>query len=318
MKYRKLGKSSISVSEIGFGTWGIGGTYKDAIGYGPTEDKETLKALLYAKDHGVNFYDTAPLYGHGHSEEMLGKAFQHCRDKVIISTKVGIKNFTGGLDFSPKYIVDSLNQSLQRLRTDYVDALLLHSPPIEILKSSESIFQQLELLQKAGKVRLIGISGKTPSDCLEAINLYPFDLIQANFSLVDQRMLEIGLLDCCQDHQIGVVGRTPLCFGFLTGKYSRDTKFDSNDHRSRWGKKQIELWFNGFEEFKEIFMKKYTGTQLALKYCLTYPISTTIPGMINVNHVKENIYSVSDEYLEADALSKIDELYQNSFFFNSH
>ena len=317
MKYRKLGKSSISVSEIGFGTWGIGGTYKNSIGYGPTEDEETLKALLYAQDHGVNFYDTAPLYGLGHSEKMLGKAFQHCRDKVIISTKVGIKDFTGGIDFSSQHIVDSLNESLQRLRTDYVDALLLHSPPIEILKSSDAI-QQLESLQKSGKVRLIGISGKTPSDCLEAISLYPFDLIQVNFSLVDQRMLEIGLLDCCQDLGIGIVGRTPLCFGFLTGKYSSETKFDSNDHRSRWGEKQIELWLNGFEKFRGAFMKKYTGTQLALKYCLTYPISTTIPGMINVSHVKENIYSVREKYLEEDALSKIDELYKNSFFFNSH
>ena len=177
MKYRKLGKSSISVFEIGFGTWGIGGSYKNSIGYGPTEDEETLKALLYAQDHGVNFYDTAPLYGLGHSEKMLGKAFQHCREKVVISTKVGIKDFSGGLDFSPQNIVDSLNQSLKRLRTDYVDALLLHSPPIEILKSGHAI-TQLELLQRAGKVRLIGISGKTPSDCLEAISLYQFDLIR--------------------------------------------------------------------------------------------------------------------------------------------
>jgi len=317
MKYRKLGESSIYVSEIGFGTWGIGGTYKNSIGYGPTKDEETLRSLLYALDHGVNFYDTAPLYGSGHSEKMLGKAFQHCREKVVISTKVGIQDFSGRHDFSPQNIVDSLNQSLKRIRTDYVDALLLHSPPIEILKNGHTI-TQLESLQRAGKVRLIGISGKTPSDCLEAISLYQFDLIQVNFSLVDQRMLNIGLLDRCQDLGIGVVGRTPLCFGFLTGKYSIETKFDSNDHRSKWKGKQIKLWSKGYEKFREAFINKYTGTQLALKYCLSYPISTTIPGMININHVKENINSVGDNYLEKDALEKIDELYKNSFFYNSN
>tara|TARA_B100000686_G_C16668969_1_gene905242 strand:- start:77 stop:1021 length:945 start_codon:yes stop_codon:yes gene_type:complete len=311
MKYRKLGKSSISVSEIGFGAWGIGGVRNNSFAYGPTEDEESLKALHYAKEHGVNFFDSAPLYGYGHSEELLGEAFNHCRQEVIISTKVGFKDFSGNQDFSKNYISESINFSLKRMRTDYVDAFLLHSPPINQLKNDDLIFENLIDLKEKGKTRLIGISAKSPEDCLEAIKLYPFDLVQVNFNLIDQRMLRIGLLEHCNKNGIGIVGRTPLCFGFLTGKFTQKSEFDTNDHRANLDKKLLQNWTEELEKFMKLTSHKYSGIELALNFCLSYEISTTIPGMINLSHIKENISSVKQGYVNHKDLKNIEILYDN-------
>ena len=130
MRYRKFGKSGLQISEIGFGSWGIGGAVQGALGYGPTNDKDSQLALRRAFELGINFYDTADLYGFGHSESLLGETFQKMREKVIFASKVGFLNPEGAQDFSVQHIEKSLHESLNRFQTDYIDLYQLHNPPL--------------------------------------------------------------------------------------------------------------------------------------------------------------------------------------------
>ena len=137
MKYRQLGTTNILLSEIGFGTWGIGGVTPGPTSYGPTDDAISLQALKQALDIGINFYDTSNVYGRGNSEELIGQAFKTDREKVIIATKVGLIDYESPSNFSSDYMRDSLENSLKRLKTDYIDLLQLHNPPLNIIYESD-------------------------------------------------------------------------------------------------------------------------------------------------------------------------------------
>lgn len=318
MNYRKLGNTGLVISEIGFGAWGIGGVIKDARAYGPTDDNVSLLALRKAFDVGITFYDTAALYGYGHSEELIGVALKDIRKRVIISSKVGYVNFKGEQNFSPQHIRNSLESSLRRLKTDYIDIYQLHDPPIELLKQDDSIVTTLGLLQQEGKIRIIGISVRSPEDSLIAIKQFGFKTIQVNFNMVDQRALEIGLFDKCAELGVGVIVRTPLCFGFLTGKYTANDKYDAADHRSRWHPEQIERWANAYKLFASelIENKKQTNAQIALRFCLSYTaVSTTIPGMLTEEHVEENALCSELGPFSAVILERFNEIYQKHQFF---
>ena len=142
MKYRELGATGINVSEIGFGAWGIGGKHSNVVAYGEVDDKESIKALRLAYDRGVNFFDTSDLYGNGHSEKIISKAFREIRDKIIIASKGGTLPHTGLFmpqDFSENYLNKAIEKSLKRLRTDYIDIYQLHSPKIEDLEKYDVI-----------------------------------------------------------------------------------------------------------------------------------------------------------------------------------
>ena len=144
MQYRPLGDSGILVSEIGFGAWGIGGLVRDSIAYGPTDDAMSQRAVQAAFDAGVTFYDTAALYGYGHSEELLGRTLHSVRDRVVFSTKAGYVDFSGKQDFSPHGLRSSLEDSLHRLKTEYIDVFQLHDPPIALLEQDDAIMTTLE------------------------------------------------------------------------------------------------------------------------------------------------------------------------------
>ena len=129
MKHNKLGKTNIYISEIGFGSWGIGGLTPGNSSYGKTDDKVSSRSLLSAFEHGINFYDTSNIYGEGNSEVLLGKTFNKVRDKVIIATKCGMVNSTGLQDFTINELDKSVNASLKRLQSDYIDLIQLHDFP---------------------------------------------------------------------------------------------------------------------------------------------------------------------------------------------
>lgn len=289
MKYRKLGKTGILVSEIGFGAWGIGGSHGGAVAYGKTDDAESLLALKTAFDLGVNFYDTADIYGFGHSEELIGKAFGGCRADVIIASKVGFLNFDGKQDFSLQHINSSIENSLKSLHTDYIDLYQLHNPDVGLVE--DSTLNALDNLKRQGKIREIGISVRSPDDGMVAVNHFGFEVIQVNFNILDQRILDNGLLELCGKKNIGVIIRTPLCFGFLTGKYAATDIFREGDHRSRWSKEQIGKWVDeGRSIMGNVMTKgKFTDAQVALRFCLSYrDVSTVIPGMLGKEQVEEN------------------------------
>ena len=321
MNYKPFGDNEFEVSEIGFGAWGIGGVAQDCKSYGPTDDKVSVQALNEAYNAGVTFYDTSPIYGYGHSEDLIGKTFAKVRNKIIINTKVGYINYQGDQDFSPKYIRSSIESSLRRLRTDYVDILQLHDPPTQLLIKNDNIIIELKKLKEEGKIRVIGISTSSQEEDIFAVRNFDFKSIQINFNLIDQRALFNGLFDECANYGVGVIGRTPLCFGFLTGKYSSKDKYPTSDHRSMWSLDQIDRWANAIKLFTDKNVDQFceTPTQVALRYCLSYPsiISTTVPGMLTEDHVLENTITSKLGPLPDHIIEEFKQIYRDNEFFIS-
>lgn len=318
MRYRTLGSTGIRVSEIGFGTWGLGGDAQGAVAYGATRDEESIGAVRAACDRGVNFFDTSDFYGFGHSEKVLGEALRGMRGRVVIATKGGLLDASGAQDFSPAHLRRALEASLKRLGTDYVDLLQLHSPPIDLLVRQPEIIGCLEDLRRTGKLLAFGASVRSPDEGLIAVERLGLRCIQANFSLVDQRALENGLLESCERLNAGVIGRTPLSFGFLTGRYSAATKFDQHDHRNRWSVEQRERWANALGKFIAALGNRssHTPAQLALRFCLSFPsVSTVIPGMLTEAHVAENTAASDLGALDADDVAALVSVYRDQALF---
>jgi aryl-alcohol dehydrogenase-like predicted oxidoreductase len=313
MRYRPLGHSGLTVSEIGFGTWGLGGTRKGAVAYGPTDDAESLRALRRAFERGVTFYDTADLYGFGHSEGLLGQAFAPVRSEVVLATKAGFRD-AQTQDFSPAHLERSLAASLRRLRTDFADVFLLHSPPLDELHGDRPCLRWLAELKPRGLARAIGLSVRSPEDGIVALNECDVDCLEVNFNLADQRARANGLLAMCEDRGVGVIVRTPLCFGFLTGAYAEGA-FASGDHRNRWSEAQRARWHDAHALFWGDSSVS-SPIELALRFCLSYPgVSTTIPGMLTCEHVEENVSAGEFGPLAGDERERIEALYGTQDFF---
>jgi len=317
MKYRALGGTGIEVSEIGFGTWGIGGTSQGSVAYGETDDKKSAESLLTAVDRGINFFDTSDFYGHGHSEELLGAALHEVRSQVVICTKAGFTQ-EGKQNFCAQYIQGCIEKSLARLQTSYIDLFLLHSPTPEHLSDNHTLFDLMDKLKTVGAIRHWGISARNPAEALMLLEKYNPECIEVNFNLVDLRAIECGLWTACQDHRTGIIVRTPLAFGFLSGKIPSDQAFASNDHRSRFSAEQKKLWTQSVPLYHEIFKKdvEATPSQNALRFCLSFPeVSTTIPGMLAPEEVRENAVASDLGPMKESLLHEILELSSKQGFF---
>ena len=317
MRYRQLGKTGFSVSEIGFGAWGIGGATPGPTSYGETDDKVSLAALEAAVDCGINFFDTSNIYGNGHSEIMLGQAFSHRREQVIIATKAGFVDFESQPDFAADAIRKSLEKSLERLRTSYVDLLQLHNPSAQWLKDHPTTLKALSALLTEGRVKSVGISVKRPEDAFSLLDLFPFQSIQANFNMMDVRVVSSGLLKKIDETGIGLIARTPLAFGFLARHMTGEEVFDTQDHRSRWSRAQIRAWAIGASDLLACCeeSQRATPAQVAIRFCLSYPqISTTIPGMLTPEEVKFNSAASVAGTLSPDACAAIEAIHKRRSF----
>lgn len=318
MKYRPLGGTSLTVSEIGFGAWGIGGLSNGATSYGQTDDNESRQALRRAYELGITFYDTSDLYGYGHSEELIGETLHTVRDKIVIATKVGFLEYRGQQDFKEAHIRNSLEGSLKRLRTDYVDLYQLHSPAIELVKEDHTILETLKNLQKEGKIRAFGISVRHPNDSLVAIGKLDIKSIQVNFNMIDQRALENGLFELAQNKNAGIIVRTPLNFGFLSGKLMNAT-FSPRDHRSVWSQSQLKKWAEAPHSFSFLFKRQLTPVQAALNFCLSFKaVSVVIPGMLTVAEVEENAASSATTRFTKEELAQARKVYDENEFFEKN
>ena len=316
MRYRTLGATGLRVSEIGFGTWGLGGAANGAVAYGPTQDSQSIAALHAGRELGINFFDTADFYGFGHSEEVLAAAFGAMRGEVVIASKGGMLA-DGSQDFSPRHLRSALERSLRRLRSEYVDLYQLHSPSVAALRNQE-LRRELESFQAQGKVRAFGVSARSPEEALVAVSELGFKCVQANFSLVDQRALQCGLFEACRFGRAGVIARTPLCFGFLTGRYSAASAFDAHDHRNRWPPEQRERWADALGLFVTAMTRRpgETPAQFALRFCLSYPeVASAIPGMLTPEHVRENAGASDLGPLAPEAIAQIGAVYRRHAFF---
>ena len=318
-RLRALGRTGMKISEIGFGTWGLGGD-----SYGPVEDAISMQTLWAAYDRGVTFYDTSDLYGSGHSEQVVGEALHHVREKVIIATKVGLLPHSGfemPFDFSPKHIREALEASLRRLQTDYVDVYLLHSPTLEVLRHAPEVIATMQELQQAGRIRAFGASVRSPVDGIAAIEEFGLSVIQVNFNLIDQRALECGLFDLAVSQGTGVIVRTPLCFGYLTGKLSgNEALLRGQDHRANWPAAQLRRWAGAPDLFSFINEgRACTPAQLALRFCLDHAaVATVIPGMMNQAEVQENLAASGLEPLSETEIERIRLIYSTHNFYDKN
>ncbi len=317
MNYRRLGHSGIEVSEIGFGAWGIGGATEGLTSYGVTDDAVSAAALRRAYEAGITFFDTSSVYGYGHSESLIGREFRAFRDRVVIATKAGFTHWNSRPDFSPETIVHSCEQSLLRLRSDYVDILQLHNPDPATI-SREDVIAALERLVRQGKTRAWGLSMRSPQDALAALQGARPAVLQVNLNMMDVRAVECGLLDAASERGIGIIARTPLCFGFLSGAVRPDTVFPPGDHRLGWKPEQIKAWCAGADSVMEAVPRPpgSTPAQAALRFCLSFEaVSTVIPGMLKPAEVDENAAASRLGPLPAPAVEAVLQLNRTHQFF---
>ena len=299
MNYRKFGNTDLTISEIGFGAWGIGGPAMVgdlAIGWGDVNDEISIKALKKSFDLGINFFDTANFYGFGHSEELIGKVFGNSKD-VIIATKVGhrVENENIILDYTKAHIIKSCDESLKRLKRDRIDFYQLHSAKLEHLIDGKCIEAMQELQQK-GKIRYWGISLNTFNPYPEAEFLIDKNLAQGFqlvLNIINQRSLK--LIKLASEKGYGIIARIPLQFGLLTGKFKKGTRFDKNDHRHfRLPPEFLVELIDALDDVWRI-SEKYNvdKTTFALSFIMNHPgVSTVIPGIKTPEQAEKNTKSL--------------------------
>ncbi|MBI5661655.1 MAG: aldo/keto reductase [Ignavibacterium album] len=308
MNYRKFGNTELLVSEIGFGAWAIGrpAMVGDlAIGWGDVDDNTSIEALKKSFDLGINFYDTADFYGFGHSEEIIGKVFGN-RTDVIIATKVGhrVENQQILLDYSKHHILKSCDESLKRLKRDYIDFYQLHSAKLNHLEDGQCI-EAMEELKSKGKIRYWGISLNTFNPYPEAEFLLGRNLadgFQVAFNIINQRSLK--LIETASQKGYGIIARIPLQFGLLTGKFTKETRFNKDDHRSfRLKPEFLSELLDALEDVWKI-SEKYIVDKVtfALSFIMNHKgVSTVIPGIRTPEQAVKNtqpLINISEEDLE--------------------
>jgi len=295
VQYRKFGNTDLRVSEIGFGAWAIGGGAmigNTAIGWGDSDDTISVKAIQSALDAGINFFDTADIYGLGHSEELLGKTIGN-RKEIIIATKVGnvSRNEQFTVDYSKEHILDGCKASLKRLKRDVIDYYQLHSARVQHLQNGECIAAMQEL-QQQGKIRYWGISLNTFEPLPEAKFFIENKLgngFQLVLNLLNQKAFP--LLKQSAENGYGVIVRMALQFGLLTGKFDKKINFSANDHRkNRLTNGVIDVSNKALEPVWAL-CEKYncSKTQLALGYILSFSqVSTVVAGIRTPDQVNLN------------------------------
>lgn len=291
METRKLGNSGLQSSIIGFGAWAAG-----KAGWGDVDEKEQERAIAAAVDSGVNFFDTAPVYGFGESEKVLGKVLKPLRDKVIVATKFGLTWDNGAIrnDLSRGNLLREIDLSLQRLDVDYIDLYQVHWPDPQGRTPFEETFGTLNELVQAGKIRYIGVSNFSVGQIEEARAIAPIVSLQSPYSLL-QRGVERSDLPYVRQQGIGFIPYSPLAQGLLTGKYGLQSGLGPDDVRTQlnplFAEGAYEAALVKVETLKRIAAKYgKTPGQTALSWLASNPaVTTIIAGAKSVSQVQENV-----------------------------
>jgi len=310
MQYRELGRTGWKVSALSFGAWAIGGTW------GPVQEEESLAALRRALDLGVNFFDTADVYGDGLSERLIAQLRKGTSQPIHIATKAGRR-----LDphTAPGYnranLTAFVERSLKNLDTEALDLLQLHCPPTEVYYMPE-VFGVLDDLVKAGKLQYYGVSVEKVEEALKAIEYPNVQTVQIIFNLFRQRPSDLFFAQA-KLRKVGILARVPLSSGMLTGKFTRDSRFDQEDHRAfnRAGEAfdrgetfsgvDYETGLNAVDELKTICPPGMSLTQFALRWILMFDaVTCAIPGAKRPSQAEENFSAadlppLSDEVMKA-------------------
>jgi aryl-alcohol dehydrogenase-like predicted oxidoreductase len=315
MEYRELGRTGWKVSAISFGAWAIGSTW------GPVNDKDSLAALHRCLDLGVNFFDTADVYGDGHSEQLLAQLRKERREPFYIATKSGRRlkvQEPGG--YSRENLAAFLERSLKNLAADSVDLLQLHCPPQQVLYMPE-VFDILDDFAKAGKIRHYGVSVEKVEDALKAIEFPGVQSVQLIFNIFRQRPSELFFREA-RRRRVGILARLPLSSGMLTGKLTRASTFPPDDHRAfnRHGEAfdvgetfsglDYETGLEAVEALRPLTPAGAALGQMALRWILMFPeVTCAIPGAKRASQVEENIAAASLPPLPDKTMAAIAAIY---------
>jgi aryl-alcohol dehydrogenase-like predicted oxidoreductase len=315
MKYRELGRTGWKVSEISFGAWAIGGAWGDV------DDRESLAALHRALDLGVNFFDTADVYGDGRSERLLARLRRERSEEIIIATKAGRRlepHVASG--YTPENLSTFIDRSLQNLETDTLDLLQLHCPPTQIYYNPQ-LFEALDDFVKQGKIRYYGVSVEKVEEALKAIEFPNVQTVQIIFNIFRQRPAELFFPEA-KRRKVGILARVPLASGMLTGKLTAQSQFAADDHRTfnRHGEAfdrgetfsgvDYETGLQAVEELGALVPERMSMAQFALRWILMFDaVTCAIPGAKRSSQAEDNARAADFPLLTDETMSAIKEIY---------
>jgi aryl-alcohol dehydrogenase-like predicted oxidoreductase len=316
MRYQALGRTGFSVSRVSFGAWAAGGDF------GTVSDQQSLAALRRAVDLGVNFFDTADVYGDGRSERLLGQLKRQC-PQVFIATKAGRRlkpHLASG------YTLDNLRafveRSLRNLQSDSLDLLQLHCPPTDTYYQPET-FEALERLAQEGKIKHYGVSVERVEEALRSLDYPGVKTVQVIYNILRQRPADVFFAEA-RRREVGVIARLPLSSGLLGGKITATTQFETSDHRNynlhgrafdrgeTFSGIDLDVSLPVVAELRRLLPKGWTMAQLALRWILMQEaVSCVIPGAKRAEQVEENVSAADLPELPPEAMLRIAQLYNN-------
>jgi aryl-alcohol dehydrogenase-like predicted oxidoreductase len=316
MHYRRLGKTGYEVSAVGFGAWAIGADW------GPVDDDTSLAALHAAVDAGVNFFDTADVYGDGHSERLIARLRADRDEPLVVATKIGRRAPLSVEHYTRANLEQWVDRSLTNLSTDRLDLVQLHCLPTDVYYRPE-IFEALDDLVARQRIAHYGVSVERVEEALKAMEYEGVATVQVIYNIFRQRPRERLFAEAAA-RDVGIIARVPLASGLLTGKFDASTRFSDNDHRSfnRFGEAfDIGETFAGVDfqtglavvdELRSFVPEGATLAQLALRWILMEPaVATVIPGAKNPEQARSNASATDIEPIPDDVMRRIAELYRD-------
>jgi len=325
MKYRRLGRTELMLSEVGFGVWSVATTW-----WGVTDHDLGRRLLRQAFDLGINFYDTADVYGNGLGETMLAEALADVpRDRVVIATKFGYDFYNHARersghrelpqDFSPAFVRRALEESLRRLRTDYVDLYQLHNPRLWAIERDD-LFQLLEDLQREGKVRYIGVALGPDigweEEGIASMRQRRVDSLQIIYSILEQQPAR-RFFPVAHETGTGLLARVPHASGLLDGTYTPGMTFPETDHRSHRKREWLERSLRRVERIGFVYGAE-TGrsiAQAAIQFCLSEPaIASVLPNITSERELEEFAAAPETPPLTADEVARLHDLFDHDFY----
>lgn len=317
MNYRELGRTGWKVSEVSFGAWAIGSAW------GTVNDDDSLKALHAAVDMGVNFIDTADVYGDGHSERLIARLLKERSETIYVATKAGRRLNPHTADgYNAENLTAFIERSLKNLDVETLDLVQLHCPPTEVYYRPE-VFGALDDLVAAGKIRYYGVSVEKVEEALKAIEYPNVQSVQIIFNMFRHRPAEL-FFDQAQRRKVGILARVPLASGLLTGKMTAQTTFEADDHRNynRHGESfdvgetfsgvPYEAGLSAVNELKALVPPGATMAQLALRWILMFDaVTCVIPGAKRPDQVADNVGAAALPPLTEAQMATVRDVYDS-------
>lgn len=301
MQYRRLGKTGLEVSEIGFGAWQLGNFDQ----WGGMDDTTAHKLVAAALDKGCNLFDTAPNYARTHSERLLGECLQGKRQDVVLISKFGHRP-DGGTDYSADWFRQSLEESLKRLKTDYLDVILVHSPPLEVLNGNHEIWAAMKQAQQEGKVRFYGASTDYAFEVREVLETTDAQVLELLFNILHQ---DVRLaFDQVRARDVGLITKVPLDSGWLSGKYNARSIFDGV--RARWSRDDIRRRAELVERLGWLNENGHPLAEQSLAFLLSYDeVSSVIPGTRSQQQLEMN-FAAAGRQLRSEDRRKLEAFWE--------